>query len=451
MVLIIKSIECDEKTTDVQKLINENKDLEKICKQMINITFNRLIFDEYGKYINKETPFNVYEISNIIFNCNVMSGTIVFYNAITNISNILETIFTNIVLTYNIDITCDNMISCKFNFNTTYVNIFEKSVKKIQLILSTVNGKAKKITQQTFIWIIVNGNKTFLDVLTKSDIYPSTEYLNNSISTIIYDNKNLIAIPNNVVYKHIDYPNFDQFTMCKNNQVLETFIYISNKFGLSHEITQHYFSIDPILKFDNQIKNNTYSNNKKFDHKELTTCKTISYVNNVKWQENIFNKSTSNHTMNCFISGMPLYESALLCHILFNNSDNNSDEKQETPDVSYILLSINLVYKYNFNQLLQLLKDNGISLIKVFITDINKTEADAILEIPDNKISTMKKNIMYCISYYGFKIDSCHNIYNKTLYTFDLKNNQIYVGIKNALTDIDLIQYTNTNTILFCY
>jgi hypothetical protein len=72
----------------------------------------------------------------------------------------------------------------------------------------------------------------------------------------------------------------------------------------------------------------------------------------------------------------------------------------------------------------------------------------AINMIPDDSINKVKKNIMRCVSKNGACVDD--RIYNLIrIFTYDVENNIIYVGIPGVVYAITLYHFKNTNTVIF--
>jgi hypothetical protein len=471
--------------------------IDLIAKQMINIEMNKNIFDKIGNRIptNLCTPFNIYNINQVEFNISVSTGVILMYlpnvydtiiksfiNAIVNRIEILDNELSNNSLT-----TLDKLIDIEAYKSTTYTSITKKinimdypktnCVGRIQprrKIL--INGNEIKRNHDNgvlFVWSLKCINKdNYLSIPEVSVLIQEQTYLMKSISTIIVDKIDLFNIPS--FTKQINYPSLEQYSIFDNKQILNKQIYISLMFGLDYEILKCYkhelklpkknimeISLKLIPYTDLSISSfcfkNKHNNVKSLDnqHKKQIRRRNPKKEWYNQLRESFDYKKQEEQELNinesgkpifpydvCFITNAPLYGNAVVLKVSYKNKENTN---------SYILIC-KLLYYIPFiidNKevcISTYFKLKNIEILESYLTNMVRTESDAINMIPNTLIDPLKKEIMESISINGAYHKLIHN--RRLLYAINIKKNKVYLGMTN-IYDSDIIEYKNTNTILF--
>jgi hypothetical protein len=464
--------------------------IDLIAKQMINIEMNKNIFDKFGNRIptNLCTPFNIYNINQVEFNISVSTGVILLYLPIVSdiiIKNFINEIVDRIELldsdlSNNSLTILDKSIDIESYKSTTYTSITKKinimdypktnCIGRIQprrKIL--INGNEIKRNHENgviFVWSLKCVNKdTYLSIPEVSVLIQEQTYLMKSVSTIIVDKIDLFNMQS--FTKQINYPSLEQYNIFDNKQILNKRIYISLMFGLDYEILKCY---TPEIKLPKSnimensmklipytdlsisvcVKNNNCVNSLDMQNLEITHKKQIRRRNPKKeWytqlRESFDYKKQEEQKLNindvCFITNAPLYKNAVVLKVSYKNKEN----------ISYILIC-KLLYHIPFiidNKevcIRTYFKLKNIEILESYLTNIVRTERDAINIIPNNLIDPLKKEIMESISINGAYYNHIHN--KHLLYVINLKKNKVYLGMRN-IYDADIIEYKNTNTILF--
>jgi hypothetical protein len=156
----------------------------------------------------------------------------------------------------------------------------------------------------------------------------------------------------------------------------------------------------------------------------------------------------------CFITQMPIYNN---CYILkvglrrISTDDNiqydNISYIMIAPYIFHILLPTSHSHSEPFKSYFKL--KSGYDIIKIFISYNPRTEFQAIqLLYTNNKISSMRRDILECISLNGGYITRHDN--RIILYTININKKIIYIGLEN-IKEYDIYKYQHTNSVLFNY
>ncbi len=394
---------------------DEKEAIMRICTTMFNIERNKTLFDEECKFINSDEPYNKYEVDDIILNCTMSMGYVVLYTAIHNISAKISMQYNELMENNNISDMEQIPFNIFSNTNTTYTSITNRSILR-----RCVNLRKYKKSNVDFNWTIIL-ETPFLELSEIDAAYVSSEHLNSSISTIIYDDKNLLNVP--TMYKAIDYPSIELYNIYRNNRLLNGFIDISDKSGLSFEITKAYYP-DAIYRITNERQPHT---------RNIDDFKINSYNESISWYDNIKIAPNGDIVYKCFVTGLPLYEYAYLFVL---TSQQQTYHILVSPNMVYLHSSLSLYFtRFKF------------AVQHVYKVNINIKEHEVIENLPES-YPVLKKNIMYCISKHGLTFT--HFISKRVLFSYDLVNNFIYMGF-NCISDIDIIRHYKANTLLFVY
>jgi hypothetical protein len=162
-------------------------------------------------------------------------------------------------------------------------------------------------------------------------------------------------------------------------------------------------------------------------------------------QKNIEIGKTPFRNDTCFITGAPLYNNAMVLKVVYVT------DAYENP-ISYILVAPYLVHSLIYHEgstlsFTNFLIKKKLTILESFVTEYPRNEFDAISLISNELASPLKKNIMKSISINGIRQDT--DTLNNRLYTVNIPENLIYVGVLNTMYARDIIKYKNTNTVLF--
>ena len=441
--------------------------IDTICKTMLNIENNKTIFDNDGKLIpiDSRKSFSKYNINQVEYDISVSSGVVLLYlpndtdltvrDMIKNITskiNALEREFN--IRTININRPINTgLYNC-----TTYTYLaknlstaeFDKpSYRKLVYDKYELRQVCKNGFGFTWFVNIIGSNDRHLKLSELCKTAPTQLYLMESLSTIIYDNRQLFNI--DTMQKQVDYPKLSQYNMFVNGQVLKDSIHISRMYGLDYEILKCYMP-DLIWNYSNfhckKIKLDASHKIKRRDpNKEW--FKQLQKPFDFAKQEMIsaeYQESGKTPCLNdvCFITGAPLFNNVVLLKVSYNDDITTH---------THILINAN-VYSAVFivnnknKNLYEYFISKKITILSEHIVAYNRNESEAIALIPEYLIDPVKKDIMESISING--------IYKKTwayynqdhLYTVNIKKNKIYLGFEN-IYDHHILKYQNTNTILF--
>ena len=449
---------------------------------MLNIEQNKTIYNANGNLNNAnlaKKPFNQYVYNQIDNNMNVSIGIIVVYdnNSFVNpgtSNTIINSIKNKLAEIDQGNFNTKRPISVQSYKSTHYTLLSKKPDNDRSTSTSAYGTSYRKIIDNwysikkccengtAFVWLLYNIHpkniNNYLHIAELTNQHLSNNYLSRSISTIIYDSKDVFNVSN--MTKQLDYPSLNQYRMFNQNQILDQKIYISQIFGLDYEIMNHYDTSNFVMYHENGNKLETIKSvkcedfkirrrdPKKIWYKQLAMS--YNYDEQEQAEQNIDESGKPSFPNNiCFITGTPLYQNAYLLHLKHKELKENISQGKNQEKTSYILISQCLFYclikdsKYDlsFNMTLSV---QNLKLLDQYIVNFDRTEYEVIKMIPDKSISPLKRDIMLSISKNG-----CYRS-KDILYTINLEKNIIYVGL-TKFYDSDIIKYQNTNTILFHY
>ena len=454
------------------------RNVSKIAKAMINIEQNKNIFNADGEIINDPEPFNSYTFNGIEYEMSISVGIISIYSSnndilvqmcinhlIDELNSIIYDRFSNTsdAVKYN-DSTNTNHTILSIPTDTllhgTNSSVFGTSYRKI---LSNYNDIRKcKDNKSRFIWLVNNNSPNIqtLYIPELSNSIPQQEFLMRSVSTIIFDQINLFNVACNT--KQLDYPCMRQYTIFKQNRLIDSVLTISESFGLSYEIVNCYN-----FKIKIARKNFLYDNSK---------LKFVDY-NNVKLKRVDESKDWITHIKEtfdfdaqeklelqseeigkpafpidiCFISRVPLYKHAYVVEVglldIRSNPSNITNILVSPAVFSSMIIDNSLSPKLHYFINYFTIK-TGYTVLNTYITKFARTEIEAIELIPRDNISDERRNLLRCISLNGCFWVNEH--YPKTLITVDREKKIMYAGFKD-ICDKRIIEYMNSNTILFAF
>jgi hypothetical protein len=479
MVFIIKPQYHSSETSN-----NINNDLDLIAKMMLNIEHNKQIYRLDGVRntgVAIQKSFNCYTHSQVDFDINVSMGVVLIYipeNSETTITIIQQSLINKfqcisyenqnkIPYTSNsYNSTTYTLINKKYNSGNNSTTTSHSGPSYRQIIINKNNIRRCLESGTRFVWLLQKSLNSYLyvpELLLKG--YLTSDYLARSISTIIYDDQDLFNMTHGT--KQLDYPNVYQYNMFKENRLLDKPIYISDIFGLDHEILSYYYqTVNPKFLLYPYYHNITIDkcdyndfeirrrNINKDCYKQL--YEPFDYVNQ-ELEENNINESGKPPSPKdvCFITGMPLYNTVYLLKIKPDEKKNNSSGLSDM-GISHILVCPFIFHSKilidNNNQINNCKKLGKLNIMKCYLTKIKRTECDAINLIPKKNISPLKREILYTISRYGVsKISaSLRNLGNQLLVTANIEKNKVYIGFLKV-TDADIILYADTETTMFHY
>ncbi len=393
---------------------SQDDDVDRIAKTMINI--------ESGKYlyrINNEpttmVKFNKYKTRSVEIDCIVVKG-IIIVTGTTDIANLVSCLKTR----------CSNLQPDKINYmkcvNNTTITTNEKRYSR-----SIFHFRCSSYGNE-FIWCvhsIQNRDSNELFIAEYSNKL-NHDYLNRSISCIIYDNNNTYNTFNYV--KQLNYPSITQYTAYINKKMTTEFLYESTlKNIVSYNILYSYeknsgitcrritSKVEYVDKFDElkirrvNLKKKWYDElKKKYDYDEQEQVESLC--------EEIGKPEFPNDV--CFVTHSPLYNCA--CALYLQN---------ESKEQCIILVSPHIVdSEINGELFTDVLKRlAGFDIVKKTIVKINKTAVDVINTM---NISPVKKKILTGISKYGV----LQNIVKHPIILSKDDENQLYVGILGRLS-----------------
>jgi hypothetical protein len=487
MVLIIKSKGTQE------------YNYSRIAAQMINMETNQLVYDNNAKELYADTKdakrpkFNIYTHNSVEFDFSLTTGVVVLYlksdSEYTRTDH--ATIITEEIRKFPIPLNFTEIISNsskhyivaknKLLGNTTHFQNSNNSsennkpcYRKI-IVDPYYLKKAISTNSANFIWLIVIKNEgnfrgSHISIQELDPDIPTQLYLNRSISTIIYDDINMINIRNNA--KQINYPALTQYRMFSQNQILEEPIYISWEGGLRFEIYFQFTGNHPrlnkqILSVDTMLNsgNNMYipiGSELKLKNVELKRLnpdkpweeQLLEPFDYKKQEEDEINLCDEGKPMFpndiCFISKIPLWEKFYVVKI--KNATSEFDIAV-APSVVHNMIRKKNIY-IDFVDHISEKTYKNVSMVSLRICAHPRTFLEVLDMIP-NKINPIKKNIMRCMEMYGsystsndYGNKTNNSRYSRSYYVMDKTIDQIYVGLLSC-NDTHISQYQNTNTIIF--
>lgn len=403
----------NDKMVVIIKGNSQYEDTDKIAKTMINI--------ESGKYlyrINNEpttmVKFNKYKTKSVEIECIVVKGIIM----VTGVVNMPE------------------FISC---LKASCVNLQPNKINFIELVSNTVHKTKEKRYSRSinhghisygngFAWSVCNmqGRDSHELFIAEYSNKLKHDYLNRSISCIIYDNDNTYNTFNYV--KQLNYPSLTQYMAYMNKKITNEFLYESPLLNIvACNIIYSYDKNDGVVcgritsnveyvdKFDElkirraNLKKKWYDElKKKYDYAEQEQVESLC--------EETGKPEFPNDV--CFITHSPLYNCA--CALYLQN---------ESKEQCIILVSPHVIDscidKVLFADVLKRL--TGFDIVKKTIVKINKTAVD-VINVMD--ISPVKKKILTGIAKYGAL--HSNNIHQVIISKDD--DNQLYVGVISKLS-----------------
>jgi hypothetical protein len=472
------------------------EDIPMLCKMMYNVECNRKIFRLNGNPQSTKVhndPFNSYTYKQVNYNISPSYGVLVIYGdcmPIKQFAELLQTKFEYFKLYDRIGLSPYSLGTNKSTAYTliskdsaglkkTSTNIYHEHYRKIITNLADLNLIMK--TSPKFIWYVLNvSNKAYLYPPELSTGYPSEEYLNNALSTIIYDGAQLLNVKHGMM--QINYPALTQYTISYKSRIIPELVYISVKAGLLLEIASYYDDEEEkdeerkYLFYDRlptEFQNYyigciEYASAKvrrldpsKLWHVQLNTH--WDYQDQEDQEKNIIETGKPTfHNDVCFLSKTPLYNTVYLIEVIHNKKKlpvvftTEVKTTEIDPIVSCIFVSPYMMH-YSFEKkqnglhmrLPEYLKTFGYQIIGCSTVKFPRKEFAVIKEIKSNKISDKKRELLYIISKYGCMRKIKNNQYY--MYAFNPNNNQVYCGFPSQINDIEILEYQNTNTILFRY
>jgi hypothetical protein len=431
--------------------------------------------------------FNSYTYQQINYNISPSYGVLVIYGGsipVRSFVTLLERTFQHLNLYDGYALSPYSLYSNKSTSYTliskdpsglygTSSNLYQPHYRK--LITSLHDLPRALISGSKFIWRIVKASdKPYLFPPELSSAFPSEQYLNTALSTIIYDGVKLLNVKHGMM--QINYPALAQYTISDKSRIIPELIYISSKMGLLPEIASYYcdsaqkgiifselprefqdFTIDCIEYDLTKVRRLDPS---KPWHVQLNTP--WVYHDQEEQEKNI--KETGKpafHNDVCFLSQIPLHKNVYLIEVVSNKKRppvDTIETDSNDPIVSCIFVSPYMMHsqfksksRSGCNIRLPIYLSNyGYKIISCSIVKFPRTEFDVIKEINKDKISDKKRRLLYTISKYGC-MGKATNYDETILYTFNPGDSQIYCGFSGQINDTEIVTYQNTNTILFRY
>jgi hypothetical protein len=447
-------------------------DITKLCRLMVNIEKNKNLYNMDGtlnitKTANKS--FNKYIHNQIEFDATVSCGFLILYVDKVDMIEFIKKLNNNFNDNFN-KVDDSYYPFCVQNYNSTqHTAILKKHNGYTTASVLNIQNHSRYLTNnmsiiQTilncgvrFVWYIHHATEhlPYIQIQELCTSVPNKMYLMRAMSTIIYDSIDIFKVKPNL--KQINYPSINQLT--QNLQPIK--IQISMMYGLDYEIMSHWIGyIDkyPLLCVSCKKCNFTYKTCKV--NEKITFYKQLRQELSKPFNLEEYNQSEL-RTDICFITRSPLYGTVYILE--FNripalNLNVVADVDTVFPtnnipgglDKCYITINaytMNLLYE-NMTLPNYLFKKYKILVVNKYISTYERTELMAINMIPDDSISKVKKNIMRCVSKNGACIDD--RMYKfKKIFTYDIENNIIYIGVPGVVYAITLHKFKNTNTVIF--
>lgn len=462
------------------KIISAN--LYIVASQMLNIEYNKYIFDINGVPINPDkqhqTPFNEYTYKRVDFNILPNRGVIIIYSKtkFKTRKSALETIITTF-LRKNIQ-KLEKSIAGKTRIQpitTRDASSTQHCIIETSINPNTTNkrhiGPYNSLSSRTFTWEIeiVDSDSYYLNVPEMNSVKYTESYLYKSISTIILDIENIFNMSNG--QKQLNYPSLGQYNMYDNDQVIQDEIIICDIKGIYTEII-NCFTDKKIVGANMILNTSTY-------YRHITIFNNISEIsyNDVKarrinpnkpWyiqindeydydkQEKEEENSDESgkppfYNNRCYLSQLPLFDEVYVLKVKAKNKNSipfhifitpyiyqklYSSKKNVDP---FYLTTSDGVIGTNFIQYFELMCDCEIKA--VYRTKFPRTALDVISIIPDT-VCKKKKYLLYTIEKFGICVK------NGDCVIFNPETNVIYRGHKN-IYDGEMLMYNKTKTILF--
>ena len=449
-------------------------DMTNIAKIMINIEFNRVIYDQDGIQVDQNTKFNEYLDNGIQYDIMTNRGFIIICSD-NCIDNKFIKQLSNLVIALNHDIPsiCIQYLSHQYTLVTqknTYANNNNKSSSSRYRKIMLHNSMSSKITENKnvyFTWYVIphiKQNSAFYIPELDSKA-PNIDYLLRSPYTIIYDQINLFNMQHG--YKQLNYPSLSQYTLYNKNIIMDFIIILEKITGLEYEI---YNCLAVDKNYTNADRRYVYTN--ELDQRLSTAC--LMHIgsrvgfNLVKptrvdltktWELQIKEphiyeeqeKNGINDVSNgipprpndiCYFGHTPLFGDVIVLTITQTLPDGNQNQ--------FDILVSKSIYHIETGKpsLRRIIRENNMDIICRRITTFPRNTIDVINNL---NINPIKKDIMISMERYGCALLP-HTYLNQTtdiLYiTINPDKKQLYLGIKR-FTSFEMSCLTNTNTILY--
>ena len=153
----------------------------------------------------------------------------------------------------------------------------------------------------------------------------------------------------------------------------------------------------------------------------------------------------------CFISRVPLYKHVYVVKVGLKNNTNqytNITHILVSPSVYSSMIDDEDLPSKSNNFVKYFTNKSNYSIIDTYIAKFPRPEIDAIDLIPRDRISDERRNLLRCISLNGCFYDN--EYFPRTLIAVDREKKLLYAGFKD-ICDKRILEYTNTNTILFAF
>jgi hypothetical protein len=480
--------------------VDLTSDISMICKMMYNIECNRNVFNLTGGRIDPElqkNTFNEYTYKQVTYNITPSYGVLVIYDnatlPTTQIANLLSEKFRDLNCNYDINelspcyiqqykSTAYTMISRKTS-DLHSTSLYESGVN-YRKIITDASSLDRGITSGTkFIWYVVScsSNTKYLQSPELYDGYPTEQYLNSALSTVVYDGVGLLNVKHGM--KQINYPSITQYTISTKSRIITDVIYIGRKTGLLLEIATYYadltlnkymsqlfielpkhfhdFTIECVEYNTTQVRRLDLS--KHWSNQLITPW---DYKEQEDKEENIMETGKPAFPNDvCFISQTPLYDTVYLLEVTHKQkrapviSDIDTDDKNTNTITitSRIFVSPYSMHcefttkksRYDLVSLPEYLNSYGIQITGCNTVKYPRTELTTIEEISSDIISDEKRKLLCSISKFG--CFEYFNYENAICYAVDVDANQVYAGFTKYINDSHIIKFNNTKTILFRY
>jgi hypothetical protein len=451
---------------------SDDINVTKLCRLMINIEKNKNLYNMDGtsnitKTANKS--FNKYIHNQIEFDATVSCGFLILYvdkfdfikfrkklndNFNDNFNDIDNSYYPFSVRNYN---STQHTVILKKHYGHETSLVLDKK-KYFRYITDNMKNNSHILNSGVrFVWYIhhVTSSLPYIQIQELCTIIPKKMYLMRAMSTIIYDSINIFKVKPNL--KQINYPSINQLT--QNLQPIK--IRISMTYGLDYEIMSHWLGYIDIrtCQYRTKHKKCQFSYKTCKVNEKITCYKQLCQELSKPFNLEEYNQSEL-RTDICFITRSPLYGTVYILE--FNripplNLNGVADVDAVCPinnipssNKCYITINAYTMHMLHENMILPeyLSRKYKIKIVNKYISTYERTELMAINMIPDDSINKVKKNIMRCVSKNGACVDD--RIYNLIrIFTYDVENNIIYVGIPGVVYAITLYHFKNTNTVIF--
>jgi hypothetical protein len=472
-------------------------DISLMCKMMFNIECNRKIFKLDGTPntpdVQKE-PFNSYTYKQINYEASPSCGVLVVYTPeeATN-SSIVGKLADEFRKLNLIDSSSFSPCSLFDNKSTAYTMISKKSSDLIgtstslyathyRKIVTNHNDMARAMTGGSrFIWLVMFGD-SYLTPPELTDRYPTEQFLNLALSTVIYDKLSLLNVKHGMM--QMNYPSLSQYTIYDKSLIIPEMIRIDETTGLLLEIASYYTDValettsvraltfikdlpDYFRNFKIDTVEYEDANVRRLDpakpwHVQLKTP--WDYVEQEAQEANILETGKPSFPDDvCFITKVPLYGKVYMIEV--SDDSKESGVLAETVDLAYILnppTSRIFISPYIMHQLIQdPMGKRNINLVEYMkaykykiescnIVKYPRTETQVILNLDTNCISVEKKRLLHTIATYGCMVNFSSYL-DSVMYAVNPVTKQIYCGFSRAIRDIEMLAYQKTKTIIFRY